>query len=107
MEESKKSKFETMGDSASRGFRNASAEGTGKAKLVKKGGAQASDPYKQAKPARANKKASGKATYGGVKVSMPAYQAPEAGLTQANGRLFSAAVRRTAPNFKEGISSQS
>jgi hypothetical protein len=104
MEESSKSKFETMGTSAARGFRNASAEGTGKAKLVKKKGA---DPYKQAKPARANKKASGKATYGGVKVSMPAYTAPEAGLTQANGRLFSAAVRRTAPNFKEGISSQS
>jgi len=38
---------------------------------------------------------------------MPSYAAPEAGMTQANGRLFSAAVRRTAPNFKEGISSQS
>lgn len=107
MEESKKSKFETMGNSASRGFRNASAEGTGKAKLVKKGGAQAADPYKQAKPARANKKATGKATYGGIKVSIPKYAAPEAGMTQGNGRLFTAAVRRTAPNFKEGISSQS
>ena len=106
MEESKKSKFETMGTSASRGFRNSSGEGPKAGKLVKKGHAKSADPAKQAKPARKNVKGNSTAKYGGVKASMPAYTSPEAGATQANGRLFQAAMRRQSPNFSAGITSQ-
>ena len=35
----------------------------------------------------------------GVQVGFEAHTAPEAGMTQANGRLFQAAVNRSAPNF--------
>lgn len=108
MEESKKSKFETMGTSASRGFRNSSGEGAKVGKLVKKTGNAkgGTDPYKQAKPARKNVKGTSAAKYGGIKASMPAYTAPEAGATQGNGRLFTAAVRRQSPNFEAGVNSQ-
>jgi hypothetical protein len=79
-----------------------------KGTLVKKTGNAkgATDPYKQAKPSRKFiKKATG-AAYG-IKVSMPSYTSPEAGATQSNGRLFQAAVKRTAPNFRAGVDSQS
>lgn len=50
---------------------------------------------------RKNKTASGGAAYG-IKVTIPAYKSPEAGATQGNGRLFSPAIKRTAPNFWDG-----
>jgi hypothetical protein len=56
--------------------------------------------------ARSNKQATGGAAYG-ITAKIPAYKSPEAGATQGNGRLFQAAVKRTAPNFRDGISSQS
>jgi len=74
--------------------------------LVKKKGAQAGDPAKMAKPSRSNVKATGGAAYG-ITAKIPAYKSPEAGATQSNGRLFQAAVKRTAPNFKDGVNSQS
>jgi hypothetical protein len=108
MEESSKSKFETMGTSASRGFRNSSGEGAKVGKLVKKGHSKSVDPAKSnPKPAsRKNLKGNSTAKYGGIKTSMPSYTSPESGATQGNGRLFQAAVRRQSPNFQAGISSQ-
>jgi len=38
----------------------------------------------------------------GVQVGFEAHTAPEAGMTQANGRIFTPAVGRTAPNFQGG-----
>jgi hypothetical protein len=46
---------------------------------------------------RSNKTATGGASYG-IRVKIPAYKATEAGATQGNGRLFSPAIKRTAPN---------
>jgi len=39
----------------------------------------------------------------GIQVGFEAHQAPEAGLTLANGRLFSPAINRSAPNFQAGM----
>lgn len=98
-------KRETMETSAARGFKNASVEGTGRATLVKKKGAQAADPYPQPKPSRSNRLISaserGGAAYG-VRVGLTASVAPEAGKTQANGRIFQSAVNRTSVNFQGG-----
>jgi hypothetical protein len=79
-----------------------------KGTLVKKTGNAkgGTDPYKQAKPSRTKVTATSGAKYG-INVSIPAYKSPEAGATQGNGRLFQAAVKRTAPNFQDGVSSQS
>lgn len=74
--------------------------------LVKKKNTAAGDPYAQAKPSRKNVQATGGAAYG-ITAKIPAYKSPEAGATQGNGRLFQAAVKRTAPNFRDGIDSQS
>ena len=76
-----------------------------KGTLVKKKGAQAGDPTKMAKPSRKNVTSQGAKGTGaryGVKVKFQKTVAPEAGETQANGRLFASAVRRQAPNFKAG-----
>lgn len=80
--------------------RNASAEGTS-GKLVKKKGNQSGDPYGMAKPARKNMKAAGVRAYG-IRTAMPTYVDPAIGATQGNGRLFTAALNRQAPNFSSG-----
>ncbi len=75
--------------------------------LIKKKGAQAADPYKQAKPSRKFVTSAGATSYGaryGVGVKMYATVAPEAGATQSNGRIFTSAVKRQAPNFQAGSS---
>lgn len=75
-----------------------------KGTLVKKKGAQAADPTKQAKPSRTNvlgALARGGARYG-VRVKFQKTVAPEAGATQSNGRIFAPAVNRQNPNFKAG-----
>lgn len=95
-----KSKFPTMGTSAATTAKNGSAEGTS-GKLVKKGGAQAADPYAQKAPERSNIKAKGGAAYG-IRTSMPAWKDPQIGVTQANGRMFTSALNRTKPNFDAG-----
>jgi hypothetical protein len=99
--EQPKSKFSTIDPTAAKA-RNASAEGTS-GKLVKKKGAQSGDPYSQAKPSRSNVKAKGTRAYG-ITASMPSYKDPAAGATQANGRVFTAALNRQAPNFSSGAS---
>jgi hypothetical protein len=85
---------------------NASGETTGI--LVKKTGNAkgGTDWTKQAAPARTKVKATGGAAYA-ITAKIPAYKSSEAGATQANGRLFQAAVNRTAPNFQDGVNSQS
>ena len=100
MDKEPKSKFPTMGTSAATTAKNGSAEGTS-GKLVKKGGAQAADPFVQAKPSRSNVKHRTGAAYG-IRTSMPSWKDPQIGATQGNGRMFTSAVNRTKPNFDAG-----
>jgi len=77
-----------------------------KGTLVKKTGNAkgGTDPYTQAKPARNNilgQLARGGARYG-IRVKFQKSVAPEAGATQSNGRMFSSAINRQRPNFKDG-----
>lgn len=99
-------KRQTMETSAARGFKNASAEGTGRATLVGKKNTAAGDPTVMAKPSRTNRIISASERSGahyGVSVKFNATVAPEAGMTQGNGRIIPPAVRRTAPNFSSGM----
>jgi hypothetical protein len=73
-----------------------------KGTLVKKkntaaGGATGSTAH------RSHVKATGGASYG-IKAKMPAHTEPAAGHTQANGKIIPAATKRSAPNFKAGMS---
>ena len=104
---SPKSPRPTMETSAARGFRNSSAEPSKHTTLVKKKGAQAGDPTAQAKPSRSNvlspnAKGRNGATYG-IRVGFQASVSPEAGATQANGRIIGPAMNRQRPSFQEGI----
>ena len=76
--------------------------------LVKKTGNAkgGTDWTKQAAPSRTKVTATSGAKYA-ITARIPAYKSSEAGATQGNGRLFQAAVNRTAPNFRDGVSSQS
>lgn len=104
-----KTKNPTLGPSSADPKASSSAHpkvnGPKKGTLVKKSGNAkgGTDPYKQAKPARTKVTATGGARYG-VRVKFQKSVAPEAGATQGNGRLFSAAVKRSAPEFKAGQS---
>jgi hypothetical protein len=75
-----------------------------KGKLMKKTGNAkgGTDPYTQAKPSRSFVTATGGARYG-IRVKYQASTAPEAGATQGNGRLLASAVKRSAPNFADGM----
>jgi hypothetical protein len=73
-----------------------------KGTLVKKKNTAAGDPYKMAKPSRTKVTATGGARYG-IRVKFQQSTAPEASATQSNGRILSSAVKRSAPNFKEGM----
>ena len=80
-----------------------------KGTLVKKKGAQAGDPTKMAKPARKNVLSPDAGHAGaryGVRVKFQKSVAPEAGATQANGRIFPSAVKSQAPSFKAGMAIQ-
>lgn len=90
----------SMGSAAS--VKDASSAPSKNTTLVKKKGAQAADPAPMAKPSRTKVTATGGASYG-VKVKMAGGVAPEAGATQGNGRLFSAALKRSKPNFTDGM----
>jgi len=70
--------------------------------VVARKNAQAADPALQplGKHPYAPKERAG-AQYG-TQVGFEAHQAPEAGLTQANGRLMPNAINRSAPNFRAG-----
>jgi hypothetical protein len=72
-------------------------------KLIKKGHSKSVDPHVQpvANRAYAPRERSG-AAYG-IQVGFEAHVAPEAGLTQANGRMLKQAINRSAPNFRTGM----
>jgi hypothetical protein len=76
-----------------------------KGTLVKKKNTAAGDPYAQPKPARSNVLSQGGrngARYG-VRVGFQATVAPEAGATQANGRIIAPAMNRSRAPFQEGM----
>jgi hypothetical protein len=86
-------------------FRDASAKPE-KGTLVKKKGAQAGDPTREAKPSRKNVTSADAGHAGaryGIRVKFQKQESPEAGATQANGRLLPAAIKRQAPNFGAGM----
>jgi hypothetical protein len=74
--------------------------------LIKKKNTAAGDPYAQPKPSRSNVLGAGArngAAYG-IRVGVGAAQvAPEAGMTQSNGRLVRPAMNRQRPSFQEGM----
>jgi hypothetical protein len=67
-----------------------------------KKGAQAGDPYAQPLSAKPYAPLERNGAQYGVQVGFEAHTAPEAGFTQANGRIFVAATNRTTPNFRSG-----
>lgn len=74
-------------------------------KLMPKGGAQAGDPYAQPVGVRKNVPSTrdrNGAAYS-IKTSYQKTTSPEAGLTQANGRVFKSVINRTNPNFSAGV----
>lgn len=85
---------------------NASGAPSKNTMLMPRKNTAAGDPYPQP---MANRQYAPKERCGacyGVQVGFEAHTAPEAGLTQSNGRLFAAAVNRSAPNFRAGIMDQ-
>lgn len=81
---------------------NASGAPSKNTTLMARKNAQAADPAFQPYGKRTYApKERGGAAYG-VQVGFEAHVAPEAGATQGNGRLFSAAINRSAPNFRAG-----
>lgn len=89
--------------SSSANARNASGAPSKHTKPVAKKGSQAGDPARQPVAHRANVLRERAGAAYGVQVGFEAHVAPEAGATQANGRLFPQAVRRSAPNFRAGM----
>jgi len=85
-----------------KGYKNASGEDSPYTTLVKKQNAKAMDPAFMPMGKRAYQPYErGGAKYG-LPVKFQMTTAPEAGATQANGRLFKAAIKRQAPNFQMG-----
>lgn len=83
---------------------NASGAPSKNTTLMKKGHSKSVDPYTQpAGPAYvyAPKERTG-AAYG-IQVGFEAHVAPEAGMTQANGRILQNAINRSVPNFRTGM----
>lgn len=75
-----------------------------KGTLVKKKNTAAGDPTKGPTNRRSNVTSEGArngARYG-VRVGFQKQVAPEAGATQANGRIISSPINRQRPNFQEG-----
>jgi hypothetical protein len=70
--------------------------------LVKKKNTQSGNPVIENHKVRPHVKATSGARYG-VKVKFQKSEAPEAGATQANGRLLPSAIKRSAPNFSAGM----
>lgn len=70
--------------------------------LVPKKNVAAADPTVQAKPSRANVPQDRSGAAYGVSVNYTAQTSPEAGSTQANGRLFKSSVNRDRYSFDEG-----
>jgi hypothetical protein len=70
--------------------------------LVKKKNTQSGNPVIEDHKVRPHVKATSGARYG-IKVKFQKAEAPEAGATQANGRLLPSAIKRSAPNFSAGM----
>ena len=70
--------------------------------LVKKKNTQSGNPSIENHKVRPHVKATSGARYG-IKVKFQKTEAPEAGATQANGRLLPSAIKRSAPNFSAGM----
>jgi hypothetical protein len=90
-------------------FTDVSSKGTGRAKLVKKGGAQAGDPTgmgTKANKANVARSTNGEREGAAYKIAARIYKPndPAAGLTQANGRVISTATNRDRGNFDGGNS---
>lgn len=81
--------------------KNASGAPSANTKMVKKQGAQSGDPAAQPVAHRVNVMGRHGAAYG-IRAQMGGGSDPSAGMTQANGRLFTSTINRTAPNFKAG-----
>ena len=85
-----------------------SATEVGRATLVPKGHSKSQDPTIQSKPSRVNVPVDHEgperngARYG-VRVNINAPISHEAGMTQANGRIFSSSVKRTNDSFSAGV----
>jgi hypothetical protein len=70
--------------------------------LVPKKNVAAGDPYAQPKPSRPNVIQDRVGAAYGVSVSYTAQTSPEAGATQAQGRIIKSAVNRSRYNFDDG-----
>ena len=84
-------------------FTNASDAPSANTKLMPKKNTAAGDPTKMAKPSRSFVKATSGARYG-VRVKFQKSESPEAGATQANGRILPSAMKAQAPSFSAGMS---
>ena len=71
--------------------------------LWKKKNTAAGDPTRMAKPSRTFTMVERAGARYGVKVGFQKQVAPEAGLTQSNGRIVPSAVNRSRPNFNAGM----
>lgn len=71
--------------------------------LVKKGGAQASDPAASGTGARSQVSAESLGASYSVSAKYMKQTSPEAGATQANGRRIAPAIQRSKPAFDDGI----
>lgn len=77
-----------------------------KGTLVKKGNTAAADPAAQPMGVRKNVPASGQDRNGaayGVRASYLKATSPEAGATMSNSRKFNSVIKRTNPNFNDGV----
>lgn len=70
--------------------------------LVPKKNVAAGDPTAQPNPSRPNVPQNRNGAAYGIRVNYTAQTSPEAGMTQANGRLFKSAVNRDRYNFFDG-----
>jgi len=82
---------------------NASGAPSKNTKLMPKKNAQSGDPYAQPLSAKPYAPLERNGAQYGVQVGFEAHTAPEAGFTQANGRILAAATNRTGPNFRMGM----
>ena len=86
-------------------FKDASSAPSKNTKLVKKKGAQAGNNWGK-KANRSNVKSADAGHAGaryGVRVKFQKQEAPEAGATQANGRILPSAMKSQAPSFAAGM----
>jgi hypothetical protein len=94
------SKFKTMGTSNVHANNVSGAPERGK--LVKKKNTAAGNNWGKT-GVKPRVKVTSRSEHG-IPAKMPAWKDPQIGPTQGSGRLFKAAINRTAPNFTDGMS---